>query len=61
MSEAGDDGYADYLDAAGQGAHHLRLLRRLGLLGLYGEAIGIGIRAHLRQARAALAGDDKAA
>ena len=57
----GDDGDADYLHEAGQGAHHLRLLGRLGLLGLYGEAVGVGIRAHLRQARAALARDDEAA
>ena len=56
-----DNSDADYLHQAGQGAHHLRLLGRLCLLGLERQAIGVGIRAHLCEARAALPGHDKAA
>ena len=56
-----DYGDAYHLHQAGERAHHLRLLGRLGLLGLQRQAVGVGILAHLREARAALPGHDEAA
>ena len=56
-----DDGDADDLHEPGERAHHLALLRGTGGLGLERQAVGIAVRAHARQPRAALAGDDEAA
>ena len=56
-----DDDNADPLDEVLQRAHHLRLLRLLGALGLLRQARNIGVRADVRQLRAAHATDDEAA
>ena len=56
-----DDEDADPLDEVLQRAHHLRLLRLLGALGLLRQARDVGIRADVRQLRAAHAADDEAA
>ena len=57
----GDYRNSDYLYEPGERAHHLALLRGTGGLGLERQAVGVAVRAHARQPRAALAGDYEAA
>ena len=56
-----NDDHADPLDEVLQRAHHLRLLRLFGALGLLRQARDIGIRADVGQLRAAHTADDEAA
>ena len=56
-----NDEDADPLDEVLQRAHHLRLLRLFGALGLLRQARDIGIRADVGQLRAAHTADDEAA
>ena len=56
-----DDDHADPLDEVLQRAHHLRLLRLFGALGLLRQARNIGVCADVGQLCAAHTADDKAA
>ena len=56
-----NDDHADPLDEVLQRAHHLRLLRLFGALGLLRQARDVGIRADVGQLRAAQTADDEAA
>ena len=56
-----NDDHADPLDEVLQRAHHLRLLRLFGALGLQRQARDVGIRADVGQLRAAHTADDEAA